>query len=204
MLIIGLTGGIGSGKSAAASAFESLGAFVVDADLVARDVVEPGTRGLAEIVRHFGDGILDVEGHLERRRLREIVFKNPDERIWLEGLLHPEINRELARRIDSSDAPYAVLVSPLLLEGKQREMVHRIAVVDCDEETQIERTRDRDRCSEDQVRRIMQAQLKREERLRSADDVIRNDADLEYLRAQVQNLHSAYLNLASNETQTES
>lgn len=204
MLIIGLTGGIGSGKSAAALEFESLGAFVVDADQVARDVVEPGTTALSEIEQHFGKSILTRDGHLDRRKLREIVFSNAAERSWLERLLHPEINRELASRIQASHAPYSILVSPLLLEGNQRQMVHRILVVDCPENVQVTRTMGRDDCSEDQVRHIMQAQLARSERLKQADDVIQNDADLEHLLAQVHNLHGAYLQQAKKNSGTNS
>lgn len=196
MFVIGLTGGIGSGKSAAAREFESLGAFVVDADQVARDVVEPGTPALAKIAEHFGKSVLTPSGHLDRRSLREIVFSNPQQRSWLEGLLHPEINAELARRIESSDAAYAILVSPLLLEGRQREMVHRILVVDCPEAVQVSRTTERDDCSVEQVHQIMQAQMDRNQRLEQADHVIRNDADLDHLHQQVHDLHRSFLNLA--------
>lgn len=202
MLIIGLTGGIGSGKSAAAVEFESLGAFVVDADQVAREVVEPGTSALAGIADHFGSAVINSDGELDRRKLREIVFSSPPERMWLEGLLHPAINAELGRRISASQAAYSVLVSPLLLEGNQREMVHRILVVDCPEELQLARTIDRDDCSPVQVRQIMQAQMSRTTRLQQADDLIQNNADLEHLQRQVRKLHSSYLDLANRNKET--
>lgn len=193
MYIVGLTGGVGSGKSTAARELERLGAFVIDADQVARDVVEPGTPALAEIAAHFGADILDPEGRLDRARLRGIVFADPAERAWLERLLHPLINRTLAERIAEAGAPYSVLVSPLLLETSQHEMVRRILVVDCPEEIQVQRTSERDRCSPEQVRGIMAAQASRSERLEKADDVVRNDGDLDHLLAQVREIHETYL-----------
>ncbi len=193
MFIVGLTGGVGSGKSTVAREMERLGAYVIDADQVARDVVEPGTPALASVAERFGPEILDADGALNRRKLREIVFANPGEREWLEQLLHPLINRTLAQRIAASTAPYAVLVSPLLLETGQRDMVQRILVVDCPEHIQVQRTSERDGCAPEQVRGIMAAQMSRDARLSGADDVVRNDGDLDHLLQQVRAVHETYL-----------
>ena len=196
--IIGLTGGIGSGKSAAAARFaETHGIHVVDADIKSRVVVEPGRPALQQIVDRFGDAVLQPDGSLNRAVLRERVFRDPDERRWLEQLLHPLIREEIVRDLASADSPYALLVSPLLVESGQYQMTRRILVVDVPEALQIARTTQRDKVSEEQVKAILQAQAKREERLRHADDVITNDRDLAALHQQVDQLHQYYLTLTT-------
>jgi dephospho-CoA kinase len=195
--IVGLTGGIGSGKSTVVRIFGDLGVHWVDADDVAREVVEPGTAGLAAIAEHFGREILQADGALDRAALRQRVFENPEERHWLERLLHPVIREELVRQLQSPDAPYSqpyvLLVSPLLLETDQHELVDRIVVVDVPEDIQIERTMARDDNSQAQVERIMAAQMARDERRSRADAVIDNNRPLQDVERQVCELHNRFL-----------
>jgi len=193
--ILGLTGGIGSGKSAAAERFAELGVHVVDADQAARWVVEPGRPALAEIARHFGEGVLRADGTLDRAALRQLIFENADERRWLEGLLHPLIATEIAEALAKSTSPYAVFVSPLMIESGQYRLAQRLLVVDVPEALQIERTLRRDNTSLEQVQAILKAQATREKRLGHADDVLVNDRDLAALRAEVERLHAFYLTL---------
>lgn len=189
--VVGLTGGIGSGKSTVARLFGALGVHWVDADDVARQVVEPGTSALAQIAEHFGPEILTADGALDRARLRGIVFEKPDERAWLEGLLHPVIREELVRQLkkEHHDFPYVLLVSPLLLETDQHQLVDRILVIDVPRETQIERTMARDTNSREQVERIIAAQMPSEKRLERADAVIDNSQPLDDVERQVRELH---------------
>ena len=193
--ILGLTGGIGSGKSAAAQCFAELGIHLVDADNAARWVVEPGRPALAQIAEHFGAGVLQTDGTLNRAALRELIFKDPQQRVWLEGLLHPLIREEIKQYLASAQSPYAILVSPLLLETSQHQMVQRVLVIDVPEAVQIERTVLRDKTNEAQVRAILKAQASREERLSRADDVIVNDRDPAWLKSEVERLHYFYLTL---------
>ncbi|WPP45341.1 dephospho-CoA kinase [Pseudomonas sp. AN-1] len=194
--ILGLTGGIGSGKSAAADHFASLGVHLVDADQAARWVVEPGRPALAHIVDRFGAQILREDGALDRAALRARIFDSPEERQWLEQLLHPLIRAEMRDALEEARSPYAILVSPLLVESAaQRQMSQRVLVVDVPEQVQIERTVQRDRVPEAQVRAILQAQASREERLRHAHDVLVNDRDLAWLHGEVERLHDFYLTL---------
>ena len=193
--VIGLTGGIGSGKSTAARMFGALGVHWVDADDVARQVVEPGTQALRAIADHFGESILQGNGELDRAALRQKVFENPEQRRWLEGLLHPIIRQELIRQLSPEDynLPYVMLVSPLLLETNQHELVERIVVVDVPEETQINRTMARDGNSREQVERILAAQMPRAARREKADAIINNAQPLERVEASVQALHQRFL-----------
>ncbi|WP_296936550.1 dephospho-CoA kinase [uncultured Marinobacter sp.] len=195
MAVIGLTGGIGSGKSTVARLFGELGVHWVDADDVAREVVEPGTTALAEIAEHFGEDILTSEGSLDRAQLRGIVFEKPEERAWLEALLHPIIREELIRQLspENYQLPYVLLVSPLLLETDQHELVDRIIVIDVPKDVQLERTMARDTNSRAQVERIIAAQMSREDRLARADEVIDNDRPLEDVTRQVRELHERLL-----------
>ncbi|MCQ4323797.1 dephospho-CoA kinase [Pseudomonas stutzeri] len=193
--ILGLTGGIGSGKTAVADHFASLGVHVVDADQAARWVVEPGRPALRQIAEHFGEGILLPNGELDRAALRERVFRRPEERKWLEQLLHPLIRAEIARHLALAESPYAIMVSPLLVESGQYRQVDRVLVVDVPEALQIQRTIGRDQASEEQVRAILKVQAGREERLRHADDVLLNDRDLSWLKSEVERLHRFYLTL---------
>jgi dephospho-CoA kinase len=195
MAVIGLTGGIGSGKSTVARLFGDLGVHWVDADDVAREVVEPGTPALARIAEHFGDHILTSEGALDRGQLRGIVFQEPEERVWLESLLHPIIREELIRQLnpESYPLPYVLLVSPLLLETDQHELVDRIVVIDVPKNVQLERTMARDTNSREQVERIIAAQMSREDRLARADEVVNNDRPLDDVTRQVRELHERLL-----------
>jgi dephospho-CoA kinase len=193
--ILGLTGGIGSGKSAAAQCFVDLGIHLVDADNAARWVVEPGRPALAQIAEHFGGDVLQADGTLNRAALRELIFKDPQQRVWLEGLLHPLIREEIRRYLARAESPYVILVSPLLLETSQHQMVQRVLVIDVPEAVQIERTVLRDKTNEAQVRAILKAQASREERLSRADDVIVNDRDPAWLKSEVERLHYFYLTL---------
>ncbi|MEX1033018.1 MAG: dephospho-CoA kinase [Cellvibrionaceae bacterium] len=197
MYVVGLTGGIGSGKSAVSALFEARGASVVDADIAARTVVEKGQPALGRIAEHFGNDILQDDGSLNRTALRNKVFSDPGERGWLEKLLHPLIFQEIRRQLRAASGPYAVLVSPLLVETGQNRLAQRILVVDAPEELQVERSVARDASSEDQVRAIMAAQATREKRLSYADDVILNNKSLEALADQVDLLHEKYCELAA-------
>jgi dephospho-CoA kinase len=193
--ILGLTGGIGSGKSAAAQCFVDLGVHLVDADNAARWVVEPGRPALAQIAEHFGPSVLQTDGTLNRSALRELIFKDPQQRVWLESLLHPLIREEIRQYLARAESAYAILVSPLLLETSQHLMVQRVLVIDVPESVQIERTVLRDKTNEEQVRAILKAQASREERLSRADDVIVNDRDPAWLKSEVERLHHFYLTL---------
>lgn len=197
MLIIGLTGGIGSGKSTVARYFERLGAPVIDADVVARDVVSPGSDALHDVVERFGDGVLHPDGTLDRGRLRTLVFDDPERRTVLERILHPRIYAEMKRRIAALSAPYCIAVIPLLLETGRRDFVDRVLVIDVPEELQRARAQARDRTDAATVTAIMQAQVDRASRRRAADDLISNDGDLAALERQAATLHHRYLTLAA-------
>ena len=191
----GLTGGIGSGKSAAAEHFAALGVHVVDADHAARWVVEPGRPALAKIAEHFGDAVLQADGQLDRSALRSLIFSDPELRRWLEALLHPLIREEIALNLAQAKSPYAILVSPLLIESGQYATTQRVLVIDAPQALQIERTLLRDNTSEQQVQAILKAQASREERLSHADDILVNDSDLKTLQTEVERLHHFYLTL---------
>jgi dephospho-CoA kinase len=192
-MIIGLTGGIGSGKTAVSDTFKSLGIDIVDADVSSRRVVEKGQPALDDIQAHFGDGILDSENNLDRTKLREIIFKNPQERVWLEKLLHPKIAEHIKDQLESSNSPYCILVSPLLLETEQKSYCSFVLVVDVPEESQVARTAKRDGVSEEQVKNIISAQIDREKRLEQADEILINDGSMEELKEKVVVLHTKYL-----------
>lgn len=199
-LTIGITGGIGSGKSAVTDRFAQRDITVVDADLAARVVVEPGRPALQAIAAHFGAGILQADGSLDRAALRRIVFADPAQRQWLEQLTHPLIGEEIRAQLAASRSPYTILSSPLLLEsGSQRELADLIVVVDVPEETQLARTIDRDANDEAQVRRIMAAQLSRDERLALADIVVDNSGPLAALDDIVAELHKEFLQRAEEQ-----
>ena len=197
-LIIGLTGGIGSGKSEASKRFAERGVLVVDADVVAREVVEPGKPALMQITAHFGIGILDAAGSLQRGKLREIIFSNSTEKQWLESLLHPIINAEIRRQLAGATSPYSILASPLLLETRQFELVDRILVIDASEQQQLERASKRDKNNEGQIKAIMETQLSRQERCARATDIIQNHGSIDEIDEQVEKLHQLYLELAQS------
>ena len=196
---IALTGGIASGKSVVADMFAELGAPVIDTDVIAREVVEPGQPALDDIHNRFGDTIFDGSGRLDRRALRKHVFSDPDARRDLESILHPRIGSEALRQADLAGGSYQLIVVPLLVGSALLEMVDRVLVVDCDEETQIRRLLARDAETVDQAQRIIAAQSSREERLEIADDVIRNVGSLRETREQVVRLHETYERLAERD-----
>nr|WP_281502350.1 dephospho-CoA kinase [Alcanivorax sp. S6407] len=198
VFVIGLTGGIGSGKTAATDYLTTLGVTIVDADLASRVVVEPGKPALKAIAERFGDHVIAEDGALDRRALREIVFADPDALKALEGITHPAIGQELRNQIAASKSPYTVLVSPLLFETSQKDLVHRTLVIDAPAELQVKRTMARDHVPEEQVAAIMKAQLERTKRLDQADDVVENHGSLEKLHGELDVLHKLYLELASN------
>ena len=192
-LIVGITGGIGSGKSAVTQRFERLGITVVDADLASRVIVEPGRPALAAIAGHFGDEIIQADGSLDRAALRQRVFVQDSERRWLEQLTHPLIGQEIRDQVAAATSPYTILSSPLLLETNQKELVDCVVVVDVPEEMQLQRTVARDDNDEAQIKRIMAAQMRRQDRLEQADIVIDNSHSLAELDSLVEELHKEFL-----------
>jgi len=193
VLIVGLTGGIGCGKSAVTDLFERLGVPVIDADKVAREVVEPGQPALALIEKRFGSHVLAADGSLDRAQLRRMIFDDQQARRDLESILHPLIRQTMRRRLDALQAPYAILSIPLLQETGQNDSVDRVLVVDCTEEVQLERVCRRDRTEVENARAILAAQSSRTEKLKIADDVIENSGPREALIPQVEALHRRYL-----------
>jgi dephospho-CoA kinase len=198
MFVVGLTGGIGSGKSVVGRLFADLGITVVDADQAARAVVEPGTPALKHIATHFGEGILTSGGELDRAALRQRIFSDATAKQWLENLLHPLINEWLQQQLQNANSPYAILESPLLLEIGQSDRVDRVLVVDVPEAVQLERAMARDNNDESQIKAIIASQIPRHERLARADDVIDNRGSLDDLKSQVAQLHETYLRLVTS------
>ncbi|WP_262339961.1 dephospho-CoA kinase [Idiomarina sp. OT37-5b] len=194
--VVGLTGGIGSGKTAASDFLASLGIDIVDADVVAREVVEPGSPCLTAIAEHFGERVIDAQGQLNRRALRDIVFNDDRAKEWLNQLLHPAIRERLLAQLQQADSPYVVLVAPLLLENQLQRYCNRVLVIDVPEALQLERTMQRDNSEQQQVEAIMASQLTREQRLQRADDIVHNDADLIHLQQQLTALDKRYRQLA--------
>ena len=192
-MIVGLTGGIGSGKTAVSDLFQGLGITIVDADLASRVVVEKGREELNKIADHFGKDILTSNGELDRAKLREVIFKSKEEKVWLESLLHPAIASQIQKELDSSKSPYTILVSPLLLETDQKNFCSTVLVVDVPVEIQIERTSKRDNVSEEQIKSIIASQIDRDSRLELADEVILNDGSIQNLESKVQELHNKFL-----------
>ncbi|MBI1942588.1 MAG: dephospho-CoA kinase [Betaproteobacteria bacterium] len=197
-LVVGLTGGIGSGKSAAAEEFARLGATVIDTDAIAHELTGPGGAAVAEVKRLFGAEFVLPSGAMDRKRMRERVFGDAGEKKRLESLLHPLIRAEVERRTAAAPGPYVVQVVPLLLESSDyRARVGRVLVVDCPEALQMARTRQRSGLSESEVRRIIDAQIQRQTRLAAADDVIDNSGPIAALQHRVRELHQSYLRLAA-------
>ena len=192
-MIIGLTGGIGSGKTAVSDAFQDLGITIVDADLASRIVVQKGKPSLKKIAEHFGNDILNENSELDRAKLREIIFNSDEEKNWLESLLHPAIANQIKDELKASSSPYTILVSPLLLETNQKEYCDKVLVVDVPVELQVERTLKRDQVSEGQVKSIIKAQISRKNRLEFADEVIINDGSLEELHSTVMKFHQKFI-----------
>ena len=200
MYVVAITGGIGSGKTTVANQFAALGIEVVDADLIAREVVAPGTPALAAITSHFGPEILTEQGLLDRRVLRERIFSDQAAKSWLNALLHPIIRSEMLRQCAAVSSPYCLLVVPLLVENRLTELADRVLVIDVDEATQIERTCRRDGVNREQAQAILASQASRSERLAMADDVLDNQSGTtETIRERILALHETYLAFASQQ-----
>lgn len=197
-LIIGLTGGIGSGKTAASDFFQSQGIWVVDADIAARTVVASGSELLAEIQKHFGDDALLPDGTLNRGWLRQQIFEQPEQRQWLEALTHPAIRRQIIAELARADSAYSILVSPLLFESGQDKLTTRTLLIDAPEALQLQRTTRRDNNSNDQVSAIIAAQMPRTERLQRSDDVIVNDLGFDHLHRECLKYHQRYIALSGS------
>lgn len=189
MFVVGLTGGIGSGKSAATSIFEDLGIDVVDADLASREAVLPGSKVLDQIQKKFGDEILLEDQSLNRAKLREIIFDNSEDKTWLEQLLHPEIRHIIQSKLENSSSEYVILVSPLLFETDQHEFCNTTILIDTSMNSQVSRTSKRDSVSEDSVKKIISSQMSRDDKLKIAKIVINNDDSLEQLELNVKKVH---------------
>jgi len=205
--IIALTGGIGSGKSAAADFFKQLGVEVIDTDQIARDLVAPGQPALQAIANHLGKDILTAEATLNRRKLREIIFADPKHKEWLESMLHPLINAETRRQVTQTASLYCIVAIPLLVEShypqKDLSIYNRVLMVDIDEELQLQRTSQRDQSPTEHIQQIIKLQAKRNQRLAIADDVIVNNAGLDALQQQVEILHQFYIDQFSAQKQAE-
>ena len=189
MFVVGLTGGIGSGKSAATAIFEDLGIDVVDADLASREAVLPGSKALDQIQKKFGNEILLEDQSLNRAKLREIIFDNSEDKTWLEQLLHPEIRHIIQSKLENSSSEYVILVSPLLFETDQHEFCNTTILIDSSLNSQVSRTSKRDSVSEDSVKKIISAQMSRDDKLKIAKIVINNDDSLEQLESNVKKVH---------------
>ena len=194
--ILGLTGGIGSGKSAASAWFESQNITVVDADIVAREVVTPGKNALLEIQHAFGDWVLQDNGELNRTALREHIFKVPEARKTLEQITHPAIRQSIIQQLQRAMSTYVILVSPLLFETNQHELTHRTLLIDASESLQVQRASQRDGQNIEQIQKIIQVQMSRANKQALADDVVLNDGHLDHLYQQLMTLHQKYLALA--------
>lgn len=196
--VLGLTGGIGSGKSAASQWFEAQGITIVDADVVAREVVAIGQPALAQIQQVFGDWVLLEDGSLNRRALREYIFQSPEARKTLESITHPAIRTSIIQQLHAAQSPYAILVSPLLFETNQHELTQHTLLIDATIELQIERASQRDGQNIEQIRNIIAAQMSREQKQTMADDIVLNDGHLDHLYAHLRLLHQKYLNMAAS------
>ncbi len=194
--VVGLTGGIGSGKSAASAWFESQCIVVVDADIVAREIVQKGQPALKDIHQAFGDWVLQADGELNRRALREHIFKAPEARKVLEQITHPAIRSSIIQQLAQADSPYAILVSPLLFETNQHELTQRTLLIDASEELQILRASQRDGQNEAQIKKIIAAQMPRLRKQQIADDIVLNDGHLDHLYQHLQPMHEKYLAMA--------
>ncbi len=195
--IVGLTGGIGSGKTTVANIFAAYGVTLIDADIIARDIVKPQTPALVKIVERFGNNYLGADGYLDRAKLREKVFNDSTAKQWLNNLLHPLIRSTIGKELSAAKSAYCLLIAPLLIENKLTHYVNRVLVVDVDEKTQLTRAMLRDNNSQTLIKNIMKSQLPRQERLAVADDIIDNTVALDKVHKQVEKLHQFYLNLAS-------
>jgi len=199
MLVVALTGGIGSGKTTVSQLFEALGAPIVDTDIIARQLVAPGESTLNEIARQFGETILNPDGTLNRAQLRQTIFQNPDKKRLLESILHPLIRAEMMHQIAALTSPYCIVVIPLLVESGQMEFADRILVVDTTEAAQLARVSQRDNQTENEIAAIVASQASRDARLAVANDVIHNNSTLDELKQQVATLHQKYLTITNSD-----
>lgn len=196
MFVVGLTGGIGSGKTVASDRFEELGVKVVDADIASRVVVEIGKPALSSIEDEFGSDVISDDGSLNRAKLREIIFKDDEAKSWLESLLHPLIGQHILDEIASATSRYVILVSPLLFETTQFQMCNRTLLIDVPKDIQILRTAKRDKVPESQVEKIIASQMDRDQKIGKADDVIVNDGEIGDLISKIDKIHQRYIELA--------
>ncbi|ALS31769.1 dephospho-CoA kinase [Pseudoalteromonas translucida KMM 520] len=194
--VLGLTGGIGCGKTAVSNMLEALDICVIDADIIARQVVEQGSEGLKAIIAHFGADILLADGNLNRSALRELVFSNNEHKNWLNALLHPLIRQQIITDLNNATSPYVVLVAPLLFENGLDKYCNRTLLIDVPKNVQIERTVKRDNISLEQVNSIIAAQMSREQKQQQADDILNNDRSLALVKHDLIALHKGYLKLA--------
>jgi len=195
--VLGLTGGIGSGKSAASQWFEAQGIAVVDADIVAREIVDIGQPALQQIQQAFGDWVLLEDGSLNRRALRKYIFQSPEARKTLENITHPAIRTSIIQQLHAAQSPYAILVSPLLFETNQHELTQHTLLIDAAIELQIQRASQRDGQNVEQIQKIIAAQMPREQKRAMADDIVLNDGELEHLYAHLTPLHEKYLQMTA-------
>ena len=195
--VVGLTGGIASGKTTVANLFAEFGIELVDADVIAREVVAKDSTGLTAIVDHFGDEILLANGQLDRATLRNKVFNNETQRLWLNNLLHPMIRQKMLDQVQASTSKYVIMVVPLLFENQLDSLVSTTLVVDISPELQISRTMQRDGVSQQQVEHILASQMSRQQRIDKANHIIDNQGDIELLRSQVTHLHQLFLQQAA-------
>ncbi|MDH5734737.1 MAG: dephospho-CoA kinase [Gammaproteobacteria bacterium] len=200
MLVIGLTGGIGSGKSTVAELFRKRNIPIIDTDILARELVRPGQPALNEIIQTFGDTVIHKNGELDRQTLARLTFQNESARKKLEAILHPKIRQLMTEQINSVSAPYVIAVIPLLIEAGQTDLVNHILLVDCPEEIQIHRVKQRDNRDEQQIREILNAQASRQTKIAMADDIIENQGELSDLDAKIEKLHQKYLLMSQDET----
>lgn len=197
--ILGLTGGIGAGKTLVSNHFASLGIEIVDADVIARDVVAIGSDGLNAIVKHFGNAILLDDGSLNRAKLRDIIFADPEQKNWLNNLLHPLIRQNITAQLDSATSPYVVLSAPLLFENKLDALCNHTLLVDVPVEVQLERTAARDSVSTEQVKSIIAAQMSRDDKLKKATSILDNHREINVVLADVEVLHESFLQQAETQ-----
>jgi dephospho-CoA kinase len=197
MLKIGLTGGIGSGKSTICAMFQALGITIIDADNIARELVAPGLPALTRIIDQFGKEFLKADGGLDRDKLRSLIFSDKEKKQQLENILHPLVYRQIGIEIERATSPYCIVAIPLLLETQKSRLVDRILVVDCDIEAQLQRVESRDKLNRAQILSIIDNQMPRQQRLQQADDIIDNSTNTTQLAEQIKRLHNSYLLLAT-------
>ena len=197
-LYIGLSGGIASGKTIVSDEFSSLGADIIDTDIIARELIFPGSETLNKIVSVFGENVLQDDGNLNRKLMRQIIFSEKDKKITLEKIMHPKIQNEVKLKIQSASGQYQIIVVPLLLQSPILDFVDRVLIIDCDEKIQINRLMNRDNISEELAKKMIENQSKREERLAIADDVILNEGRLEEIKHEVKKLNDFYIKISSS------